>query len=75
MAHNKACFTYIADSASHIMRTILCTRTILCMVLGNRKPRGGGGLYIYIYIYRLAGGAIDFPIAKPIAQAPIYPLA
>ena len=45
------------------------------MVLGNRKPRGGGGLYIYIYIYRLAGGAIDFPIAKPIAQAPIYPLA
>ena len=63
IAHNKACFTYIADSASHIMRTILCTRTILCMVLGNRKPRGGGGLYIYIYIYiDLQGVLLIFPL-------------
>ena len=49
------------------------------MVLGNRKPNqdlvGGEEDSIYIYIYRLAGGAIDFPIAKTIAQAPIYPLA
>ena len=49
------------------------------MVLGNRKPNqdlgGEGGEEDSIYIYRPAGGAIDFPIAKPIAQAPIYPLA